>query len=137
MVDGVPHPLCFQVKELNDDVILDEGQKADFEFENGLTDMKTNLFRGLVFYFPPSGLPARTTRIELLKLHAKFLGAGVSEVLEGRVTHVLTDHVTEDLLQVRRDRISRGETLFHLASISWLQECVRSETLVGIGKYHL
>ena len=127
----------FQVHELNDDVILDETQKADFESENDLTDMKTNLFRGLVFHFPPSGLPALATRLELLKLHAKLLGGGVSEVLDSRVTHVLTDQVTEDLLQVRRERISRGETLFHLASMSWLQECIRSETVVGIGNYRL
>ena len=126
-----------QVRELNDDVILDERQKAEFECENDLTDMKTNLFRGLVLHFPPSADPGLTTSRELLKLRAKMLGAGVSSMLDSGVTHVLTDLVTEDLRQIRRDRITRGETLFHLTSISWLQDCLSHQSLLGVGNYLL
>ena len=126
-----------QVHELKDDVILDERQKADFESENDLTDMKTNLFRGLVFHFPPSGQPGLTTSLELLKLRVKLQGGGVRSVLDSRVTHVLTDQPSQDIRQVRRDRINRGETLFHLASTSWLQDCLTEQTLLGVGKYLL
>ena len=126
-----------QVHELNDDVILDERQKADFEFEYDLTDMKTSLFRGLVFHFPASGPPDLTTSQELLELRVKLQGGLVSSVLDSRVTHVLTDQATQHISQVRRDRINRGETLFHLASTSWLQDCLASQTLLGVGKYLL
>ena len=116
--------MFLQVQKLSDDVTLDERQKAEFECESGLTDLRTSLFRGLVFHFPPTSDPAVTTSRELLKLRAKMLGGGVSEELGSGVTHVLTDQVTEDIRQVRRDRINSGETLFHLISISWLQDCL-------------
>ena len=128
-------PVFLQVQKLSDDVTLDERQKTEFECENGLTDLRTSLFRGLVFHFPPTSDPAVTTSRELLKLRAKMLGGGVSEELGSGVTHVLTDQVTEDLRQVRRDRIIRGETLFHLLNISWLEECVTAQKVLGVGQY--
>ena len=129
--------VMLQVQKLKDDVILDEREKADFESQYGLTDMKTSLFRGLVFHFPPSIPPALTTSRELLKLRAKLLGGRVSEELEGRVTHVLTDLVREDIRQVRRDRINRGETLFNLLNVSWLEDCIRAQKVIGVEKYLL
>ena len=129
--------VMLQVQELKDDVILDEREKADFESENGLTDMKTSLFRGLVFHFPPTNPPALSRSRELLKLRAKLLGGRVSEELGGRVTHVLTDLVREDIRQVRRDRINRGETLFYLLNVSWLEECIRAQKVIGVEKYLL
>ena len=133
-------PSVLQVQELHDDLVLDERQKADLECENDLTDLKTALFRGLVFHFPPSHQPGLARSRDLLKLRVKLLGGGVSSVLDGGVTHVLmdlTDLGTEDIRQVRRERINRGETLFHLASISWLQDCLAAQTLLGVGNYLL
>ena len=98
--------------------------------------MKHNLFRGLVFHFPASdGEDGLSLRRDLLGLTVRQHGGTVARELDCHVTHVVTDHVTEDIRQTRRHRVNSGQKLFHLVASAWLEDCVAGRRLLPVTQY--
>ena len=98
--------------------------------------MKNCLFRGLIFYIPPSEDEEDISK-DLMKLRVRQHGGTVSEELESgaAVTHVITDLVTDHIRQVRRQRINDEKRLFHVLTPAWLEECIESQRLVDDSDY--
>lgn len=107
--------------------ILNDSLKANLEEECDISH-RGNMFRGLVFFIPPSS-PSNEDSfyINLASIQIRYGGGKVSQSLSVDVTHVVVenyDEVDETIKIVRRQKIEDGLKLFKLVTFSWLQSCM-------------
>jgi len=144
--DSLKHSME-KVEQLSMNVNVSEREKAEFEEEAGMSDIKTNLFRNIVFYFPKRDDCKERKWESLSEIQAKFFGGSIETELSEAVTHVVINSVDEDnlehdggstrleclqeLKQTRKGRLRQGEKLFHIVNEKWVEECVETNKVLA------
>jgi len=136
--DSLKHSME-KVGQLSLAASVSQSTKAEFDAEVGITDLKTNLFRNIVFYFPL--LDEEEILPSLAEIQAKFYGGSVVAELGNNVTHVVLERCSSDSLNndedswrktclqevkhARKERLRNGEKLFYIVNETWVDESVR------------
>jgi len=137
--DSLKHSME-KVEHLSVKVNASQKERAEFVAEVGMGDMKTNLFRNIVFYFPKPEDKKANECVSLTEIQAKFFGGLVETELTEAVTHVVINCVSgfgladdagtlrseylQELKQKRKERLRQGERLFHIVNEKWVGESV-------------
>jgi len=147
--DSLKHSMD-KVEELSLAFSVSQAEKVEIEAEAGMSDMKTNLFRNIVFYFPKFEEDVcDDDGPSLTEIQAKFYGGLVEKELSDAVTHVVIDtsehlsdtgkskNILDDLKQSRKERLRKGEKLFHIVSEKWVEESVGMNKVLVEGGFLL